>query len=363
MTAAHGMAPKRATFPRLSAKVVISALAAVAIQLALVAAWAGAMGKPALHEQPVGLVVVPPGGSVAAPAISVRPADAVSWRPLPDAATATRAVRHGDLAGALVVRDGRQTLLVASAGGAATAQALTQVFTGQAQATGAAFQVRDLRPLHSDDPRGLGVFVLVLGWVIGGYAGAMLLVRAFGPRVRRMGGMVGLLISLAGYAVAAAALGVLLIDPLLGMVTGHPAELIGVGALLVFAVAAFATAMLTLMGPAGLMVAVATLVILGNPASGGMVPVSMLPDGWRFLGEVLPNAAGVHLVRAVSYFGGHGISDPLIVLICYAGAALLVTTAVTWRRRKTAPRMSAAAMARDEVESMELAIAASGTAL
>lgn len=346
---------------RRNRKVLIAALTAIAIQLALVAAWAGAMGKPSLHEEPVGLVVAD-GASISAAGIAIEPADAITWRPLADAATAKQQVGRGELDGALIVRGNRETLLVASAGGLGTSQALSKILTARAASTGNALKVRDLRPLSSDDPRGLGVFVLVLGWVIGGYAGAMLLARTIGPRARTVHGAAALLGWLAAYAVAAAGLGVVLIDPMLGMLTGHAAALIGVGALLIFAVGAFAAAMLSLMGPAGLAVAVAALVILGNPASGGMVQASMLPDGWHFLAEVLPNAGGVHLIRAVSYFGGHGISDPLTVLIAYAGASILIIAGLAWRRRSVPPAADAA-LAEDEIESVELAVAASGAAL
>ncbi|HVX46792.1 MAG TPA: hypothetical protein VHC49_23065 [Mycobacteriales bacterium] len=350
------MTSTRVGWARRNRNVLIAVIVGVAIQLALVSAWAGAMGDPSLHEEPVGLVAA---ADTPAAAMTVRPADAITWRPLADAATARREVARGELAGALIVHGDRRTLLIASAGGLGESQALTKLLAAQ---PGGDLQVRDLHPLPAGDPRGLAVFVLVLGWVIGGYAGAMLLARAFGPRVRTLRGAAALLGWLAGYAVAAGALGVILLDPGLGMLTGHPAALIGVGALLVFAVGAFATAMVAMLGPAGLAIAVATLVILGNPASGGMVSASMLPAGWHFLAEVLPNAGGVHLARAVSYFGGHGIGDPLVVLIAYAGGSVLVIGGLAWHRRGAVPAPNRA-LAEDAVESVEVAVAASGAAL
>jgi hypothetical protein len=329
--AAHENTAPGAGIVRRNGKILISALAALVIQLALVAAWTGAMGKPTLREEPVGLVAPP-----TAAGLTVRPADAVTWRTLSDPARARQAVRTGELAGAVLLDGRRETVLLASAGGPVAAQALTKAFTAQAQTDRMALQVRDLRPLSSGDPRGLSVFVLVLAWVIGGYLGAILLVRAFGPRVRTLRGLAGLLLAQAGYAVAAAALGVLLVDPLMGVITGHAAALIGIGALVLFAVGAFAISLLTMLGGAGLIVAVATVVLLGNPVSGGTVPTSMLPSGWHFLSEILPNAAGVRLVRDVSYFGSHGIDDPLIVLAIYAGVSLLLATLVTVRRRAAA---------------------------
>jgi hypothetical protein len=331
MTATHQIVESESSPRRRNAKVVLSLLVAVALQLALVAAWAGAMGKPALHHEPVGLVVAA-GARVSAAGIVLQPADAVDWQPLQSQAAASRAVRRGELAGALTVVGTQETLMVASAGGSGITDALTTLLGAQARTAGLQLQVADVRPLSPGDPRGLGIFVLVLGWVIGGYAGAMLLLRALGPATHSVRGVAVLLGWQAAYAVIAAAFGTLLIDPLLGMISGHPAQLLAVGALLIFAVATFALAMLSLLGNPGLIVAIAGLLILGNPASGGLVPSSMLPSGWHFLAEIMPNTAGVHLVRSVTYFGGHGISNPLIVLISYAGLSVLTLVALAARR-------------------------------
>ncbi len=341
--AAHENIESGTGIVRRSGKILISAVAAIVVQLALVATWTGAMAKPALREEPVGLVAPP-----TAARLSVRPADAVTWRTLPDPTQAQQAVRTGELAGAVVQDGRRETVLVATAGGPVAAQALTKTFTAQALADRMALQVRDLRPLSQGDPRGLSVFILVLSWVIGGYLGAILLVRAFGARVRTPRGLAGLLLAQAAYAVAAAALGVVLVDPLMGLISGHAAALVGIGALVLFAVGTFAISLLTMLGGAGLIAAVATVVLLGNPVSGGTVPTSMLPSGWHFLSEILPNAAGMRLVRSVSYFGSHGITDPLVVLAIYAGASVLLTTLVTVRRRSTgASRPTAIAPTRD----------------
>jgi hypothetical protein len=336
MTASHSASSSLGGFVRRNSRIIIGLLAATAIQLALVSAWAGAMGSPTLHQQPVGLVVARGASLTAANVTGVQP-DAIAWRPLADSQLAARRVRNGDLAGAVIVGRSSEQLLTASASGPLTTQSLTKAISGQAAAAGLSLRVQDVRPLQSGDPRGLGIFVLVLGWVIGGYVGTTLLLRGLGRRAKTLRGTAVVLGWQAAYAAGAAALGVLLIDPLLGMVTGHPAALFGVGALLIFAVGLFATALMSLLGPAGLILAVGTLVIVGNPASGGTVPTQMLPAGWRFLAEIVPNAAGVRLVRSVTYFGNHGIADPLVVLASYAGLSILVLAATAWRRRPAVP--------------------------
>jgi hypothetical protein len=319
-----------------------------------------------LHEQSVGLVSAP-GATVSASELAIHPRTAITWRPLSDASKARTAVRHGDLAAAVIVDGHSESLVLASAGGPLLTQALTKEVGAQAHAAGLPLTVSDIRPPQAGDPRGLGVFVLILGWVLGGYAGAMLIGRAMGSRLRTLRGTAAMLGWLAGYAIAAAASGVLLADSLLGLLTGHAMPLLMVGALLVFTVGVFTAAMLDLLGPLGLIVAVGSLVVVGNPVSGGLVPSSMLPAGWRFLAEILPNTAGVRLVRSAVYFDGHGISDPLIVLCSYAGVSLVALVALGLRRSKRqGSEQSAvrdAGLAEDEFESVDRTLTHAGAAV
>lgn len=69
------------------------------------------------------------------------------------------------------------------------------------------------------------------------------------------------------------------------------------------------------------------LVFVGNAASGGSVPTAMLPGVYRQISPWLPNGAIVHAVRAVVYFGGHGLGQPLLVLALWAGAGAIVLAA------------------------------------
>jgi hypothetical protein len=55
-------------------------------------------------------------------------------------------------------------------------------------------------------------------------------------------------------------------------------------------------------------------VFIGNAISGGSVPISFLPDGFRQIAPWLPNAAIVSGVRDVVYFSGHHLGHPLLVL-------------------------------------------------
>jgi hypothetical protein len=161
-----------------------------------------------------------------------------------------------------------------------------------------------------------------------------LLTRALGAASRTLRGTVELAGWAAIYSMVSAMLGVVLVDPVMGVVTGAPLRLALAGSLIVFSVATFTAAMLSLAGVAGLIMAVATLVILGNPTSGGSTPPEMLAPGWRFLARILPPNAGVSLVRSIQYFGDHQLTRPLIVLLGYAVASVVVMLFVSAERER-----------------------------
>ena len=320
---------------------VITTLAvAVLFQLALMASYTGAYARPVLHHVTIGLV-----GSSPTPAGDVSPlsGNAVSYQTLPDAATARQEVSDGRLPAALIVAGSHQTLMVAGSGGLTLAAAVEQVATAQAAAAHATLSVQDVRPLPSGDPKGFASYLLVIGWIIGGYLGMTLLTRVLGPRARGRRGTATLTAWTAVYAVASAGLGVVLMDPLMGTLTGHPWALLGAGTLIVFAAAMSTAALMSLFGIAGVVVAIVALVVLGNPTSGGSVPEQMLSGGYQFLAKILPNNAAVALVHRIAYFGGGQLGHPLVVLALYAVIATAVCFAQALRRSRPAPDLQPAA--------------------
>lgn len=54
--------------------------------------------------------------------------------------------------------------------------------------------------------------------------------------------------------------------------------------------------------------------MLGNPSSGGSYAPELPPGFWRAIGGYLPPGAGTAAVREVVYFGGDGLTRPLLVL-------------------------------------------------
>ena len=234
---------------------------------------------------------------------------------------------------------------MAGAAGLSLVTAITEEVNAHAARADVPVAVEDVRPLPPGDPRGLGSYLLVLGWIIGGYLGMTLLGRVRGAAGASVRGTAVTLGMAALYSVASAALGVALVGPLMGVLTGHPWTLFAAGALIVFATTVVTAALTSLVGLPGIVIAIVMFVVLGNPTSGGSVPVQMLSGGYRFLAGVLPTNAAMGLVRSFAYFGGNQIARPLLVLSIYAGASLAVCLGLALRRAHVAVAKESAARA------------------
>ena len=154
-------------------RILVIMVAAVLAQLALIAAFTGVLSNPTLKSASVGLVAHGPEAGAALPGIT--------YQPLASAAAARRQVADGSLPAALLASGMSQTLYIDGASGPSLTAALEAEFGAAAQQEAAHLTVRDLRPLPASDPRGLGTFLLGIGWVIGGYLGVTLLSRALAP--------------------------------------------------------------------------------------------------------------------------------------------------------------------------------------
>jgi hypothetical protein len=230
-------------------------------------------------------------------------------------------------------------LLVASAGGTSVSGAVEQIFDRVAQSEGRVITVDDVVALEPGDGRGLSGFYLVIGWAVGGYLFASMLGIAKGARPATFPRAVWRLGATLPYALASGIGGAIVAGPVLGALTGHLWALAGVGTLVVLAAATVTMAFQMLFGTLGIGLTVIVFVILGNPSAGGAYQPTLLPPFWRALHGVLPNGAGTDIVRRIIYFNSEGIAGPLLVLIVWAVAGILLTlgaSAIVSRRRSRA---------------------------
>lgn len=320
------------------------------IGLGFIASYVGAFHHPAPHRVAVGVVVsgAPSKAGRVAARLNALPGRPLSARVVATEAAARSRVADQRLPGALIVSPSGQAdrLLVASAGGATLSEAIDTVVSKAERSRGRRLVVSDTVPASAGDARGLTAFYLVVGWMVGGYLVASILGISVGSRPANRRRLVIRTAALALYSVAAGIGGALLLYGLVpGLPGRHVLALWGLGALIVFAAAAFTMALEILAGVVGIGVAIVIFVVLGNPSAGGAYPGPLLPGFWHAIGPWLVPGAGVQAERGIVYFTGHEILGPLLVLAGYAAIGLVVSAAVAGRRTLDASEASSQGLA------------------
>ncbi|MFC4514184.1 MULTISPECIES: DUF3533 domain-containing protein [Streptomyces] len=310
------------------------------LQLAFVASYVGAFHSPKPKDIVIGVVAPGPLGDQLVKKLDALPGHPLDPRTVPDEARAREEIGARDLDAALVVhpRGTTDTLLVAGGAGASLAQAAEAVMTRAERAEGRALRVVDTAPAAAGDARGLSAFYLVVGWCVGGYLCAAILAISAGARPANVHRAVIRLAALAVYALAAGLLGTVIAGPVLGALPGGILGLWGLGALVVFAVGSLTLALQGLAGVVGIGLAIAIVVVLGNPSAGGAYPYPLLPPFWRAIGPALPPGAGTWSARSIAYFRGNALTGPLLVLSAWAVAGTAATLlSATFRRGHEIP--------------------------
>ena len=70
-----------------------------------------------------------------------------------------------------------------------------------------------------------------------------------------------------------------------------------------------------------------TMLLLGIPSAGALVPPELLPQPWRMIGPALPPASALDALRGVTFFGGAAIGTSMAVLAGWAAFGALLASA------------------------------------
>ena len=243
---------------------------------------------------------------------------------VPSPGAAIGSVRAQSAAGGLVTGGtGPVTIVTAGAAGLSQQQAVTTALTAAATALHRQARPLDLAPLPASDRAGLSVFVFELGLLVPsviGSVGLFLLGRRFRLWWRVTAAVL--------FALLAACGSVLALNAIFGALTGASAALIGVGFLGSFTFVAFVTACQAVTGLPGTGLAALAFVFIGNAVSGGTVPFTFLPDGFRQVAPWLPNGAIVSAARDLVYLPEANLGHPLLVLGVWLAGSLAVLAGV-----------------------------------
>ncbi|OIV38840.1 hypothetical protein BIV57_03625 [Mangrovactinospora gilvigrisea] len=257
-------------------------------------------------------------------------------RPAAGPAAARHAVLDHEVPAAVAVHGRDLVLYGAKADGAALETVLQQAFTGVARHGGGQLRFTELVPTAPGDGIGNAAFYLVLACTLPCYFAVVGLQRAVGFGLGRR---------LAAYAgVAAVTAAICWFFPVYGLdaLPRQPLALVCLF-LLCMAVSLTSQALVPFLGRFFPGAAVLVFMILGMPASGGVVPVPLVPGLFRALHPVLPQGNAVDALRSVDYFDRTGLLRPVLVLLAWIAAALLLLPVGAALQRRRLARSVAAA--------------------
>src|SRR5579871_3765780 len=313
--------PRRGPSPRRLFAIAVAAAAACFI---LTLSYGYADHAPAPHG--VRIAVAAPPGVAAEVAAGLGHAAPGGFTVVaaPSAAAVRGSVLSQSAAGGLVAGPaGPAVIVTAAAAGPAQQQAVTAALTAAAAALHRPARALDVAPLPPADRAGLSVFVFELGLLIPSVLASIGLFF-LGRRLRVWWRVA----AAAAFALLAAGASVLVLDAVLGALTGVPWALIGVGMFGALTFVAFVTACQAVTGLPGTGLAALVLVFVVNAVSDGTVPFAFLPAGFRQVAPWLPNGAIVSAARDVTYLPASDLAHPLLVLAIWLTVSLAVLAAV-----------------------------------
>ena len=296
----------------------VVALLTVLISVLLTAfAWPAA--RSAVHDVPIAVVGSADQVELVSTQLEQRLPGGFEVTAVADTAAAEAAILDRDVYGAIDISGGQPQVLTASAASPVVAQTLQGIAAGLAAGDDASATVRDLVPLPADDPRGAGLAAGSLPLVIGGLMAAGLLTALLRGTSRRVAG--ALAFSLTGGLAMAA-----ILQFWLGSIDGDYLLDSAVIALSIGATSLTILGLESLVGPAGLGLGAALMMLVGNPLSGTTSAPELLPGWSGEFGQLLPPGAAGTLLRSTAFFDGNGGQQPLLVLLVWLAVGLVLCT-------------------------------------
>lgn len=333
---AEAAALKRARAETVGRYVAMFAMPLVMVSM-MISGYLGTMHAPTPHDMPIVVSGTAPEARQLVDSLESALADAVEVRVVDSDDEARRLVLDRDVPGAVHVVDGRATVYTASSAGASQSSTVTGMLAPQILSQGLTLQTEDLAPLPAFDPAGLGAMFLATALVMAGYL-PFSVVLSNSPELLPFRRAVPLL---AAWSALIAALVWTVTGPLLGVVQGHTAQVLGIAWLGVFAIGSVQLFLTRVLGPMAVLAAMLFLTVLGMPASNMSMSIHTMPGFFTYLHTVLPTPAIGEALRSVLYFDGAGVWSYLLVLVVGALVGLALTLWIDARRRRRDPRAAA----------------------
>ena len=312
--------------------IAIVGFAVLAIQLAFIGSYVGALHSPEPHGLGVGVLASKSQIRSLSASFGGSSSD-LSLVSATSKAKLVQEVENAQIFAGYIPSQHSSTLYVSSAQGAVASSLIEGVFQRVAQQSHSILRVSDLEPLPSNNSGGLVQFYLVIGWIVGAYLFAVIFGLLMGMTPKGLIGYVRRLPMFLAYSILSAIGGATIVTNAFGYQQGHELSIILIGTLIVASVSLTTAALQSAAGLVGTGLVILGFVVVGNPSAGGPWPMAMLPAPWRQAGGLLPNGAGLNAVRDVLFFHGHDLGGQLLVLVIYAAFGLGLLALLSLRGR------------------------------
>ncbi|SCL41932.1 DUF3533 domain-containing protein [Micromonospora aurantiaca (nom. illeg.)] len=311
----------------------------LSILVAVVGLMSFSMHKPEPHDIPVAVVAaVPEQAEQVAAGLRAGLGGVADISVAASVDEARERILAQDLVAAYVLPatpGGEATLYSSSAAGSSQHMMVQTMFRQVAAGQQTPLAVTDVAPLSRTDTMGSNSLYVGMSWIMSGFL-MLAVLRGGAPHLRRLRQFLPIL---GGWAIGMATWLWLLFDVIIGAVGGSALEMIGFGALTIFAVSSVTGVFTRTFGLAAIVPMMVVLMMAGVPASGGGLSIYMVPEFFRTLQGVLPLPAAVDTARSLTYFDGVGVGRNLAVVAIWAAVGLLLNLGVDWwlrRRERTA---------------------------
>lgn len=205
---------------------------------------------------------------------------------------------------------------------------LTQAVTAAGgDPTTAVVSVTPIVPLSDSDPTGTGLAAASFPLTIGGMLGGVLIALGVAGAIRR-------LVALVGFGAGVGLVLTLILHTWFEYIPGDFWLNALAISLSITATAAFIVGCSSLLGRAGIGVAVVLTMFVGNPLSAAATPWQFLPEPWGIIGQFFVPGASNSLIRTVSYFPNADASAQWWILIGWTALGVILTIAGYYRSRK-----------------------------
>ena len=282
-------------------------------------AYLGAFHAPTPHELPVGVVGQGPAAQVFAQTVTDESDGGLVAHVVGTDTEAERRVRDRELAAVYAPATDGATLYVSTAASETTATAAQKVFLPIAFAQHLPFTVEDVVPTGSEDPTGQGLFFLLVGLSVGGYASAIA-VAASAAKLRALWTVVVGAVT----AGVVAGIGVLVAGPVYGVIPEHRWEVFLFAWLYDAVIVALGVGLHPLLGRWTTPILTMLFVMLNFTSSGGIFQPTFQPGFFAALNTFWSGAAWLEAAQDLVYFPGASLTRSVVVLVLWLVVAVLL---------------------------------------